>query len=123
MEQHRSKKPDSSLGMWLKCQDEFSPVIIEVARKTDCASFADFQRATLANPLRWEKVRLDYTSQWSQTTLTLFADYSRPPLVNGQSVNYASPRVYDSPFLQSDFGSGIVSVQKGTRKLVLDFNR
>ncbi|MCX7049463.1 MAG: hypothetical protein NTX50_28755 [Candidatus Sumerlaeota bacterium] len=121
-EQHHSKKGSTDLGLWLKCQDEFSPVIIEVARKSDCASFAEFQRATLMNSLRWEKARLDYTSQLSKTTLTLFADYSRPPLVDGQPVNYAPPRVFDSSFIQSDFGSGVVTIQKGTQKLILDFN-
>jgi hypothetical protein len=29
---------------------------------------------------------------------------------------------YDSPFLKSDWNSGVVHIQKGTRSLVLDFN-
>ena len=122
LDQHRSGKGPTDLGEWLKCQDEFSPVIIEVARKTDCAGFAEFQRATLANPLHWENRRLNYTSQLNKTTLTLFADYSRPPLVDGKPVDYAPRRVYDSPFVQSDFGSGIVTIQYGKRQLRLDFN-
>ena len=122
VEQHHSKKGGPSQGAWLKCQDEFTPVIIEVVRKGDCADFADFQRATLANPLRWEQGRLEYTSRLNSATLTLFADYSHPPLVDGQPVDYAPQRVFDSPFLQGDFGSGIVTVQKGKRQLHLDFN-
>lgn len=122
VEQHHEDKGRTDTGEWLKCVDEFSPVIIEVARKTDYTSFAAFQRAMLANSLRWEKHRLDYTSQLSRTTLTLFADYSRSPLVDGQPVNYASAKVYDSPFIQSNFGSGVVTIQKGGRKLTLDFN-
>jgi hypothetical protein len=31
-------------------------------------------------------------------------------------------RVYDSPFVQSDWKSGVVTIQKGIRKLVLNFN-
>jgi len=123
IEQHRKKKGATDTGEWLKCVNEFSPVIIEVVRKADCASFAEFQRATLANTLRWEKNRLDCTSRLNKTTLTLFADYSRPPLVDGQPVNYAPQRAYNSPFIQSDFGSGVVTVQKGSQKLILDFNR
>lgn len=63
------------------------------------------------------------TSRLHQTTLTLFADYSHPPRVDGQPVNYAPPRVYDSPFLQADFDSGTVTIQKGNQKLTLDFNQ
>lgn len=123
IQQHHEKKGATDRGEWLKCENEFSPVIIEVARKTDCDSFAEFQRATLANPLRWERGRLDYSSRLNNTTLTLFADYSRPPLVDGRPVDYTPQRVYDSPFIQADFGSGIVTIQKGDEKLVLDFNR
>ncbi len=122
IEQHRKKTGAIDAGEWLNCVDEFSPVIIEVARKSNCASFAEFQRATLANPLRWESNRLDYTSRLNKNTLTLFGDYSHPPQVDGQTVNYAPQRVYDSPFIQGDFGKGTVTVQKGNQKLVLDFN-
>lgn len=121
--QHRKKTGGLDHGDWLKCQDEFSPVILEIARKADCASFVDFQRATLANPWRFEQGRLDYTSQLHKTTLTLFADYSHPPLVDGQPVNYAPQKVYDSPFLQANFGSGLVTIRKGEKTLVLDFDR
>ena len=72
--------------------------------------------------MRWENRRLDYTSRLHKTTLTLLADYSRPPLVDGQPINYAPRRVYDSPFLYSDFSSGIVTLQKGTQNVVWDFN-
>lgn len=122
VEQHHEGKGRTDLGVWLRCLDEFSPVILEVARKADFPDFAAFQHATLDNPLRWENRRLDYTSRLHKTTLTLFADYSRPPLVDGQRVNYAPQRVYDSPFLQSEFGSGIVTIQNETQKVILDFN-
>jgi hypothetical protein len=42
--------------------------------------------------------------------------------VNGQRVNYAPGKVYDSPFVQSDWDSGVVTIQKGARKLILNFN-
>lgn len=122
-EQHHENKGPPGAGLWLKCADEFSPVIIEVARKSDFPGFGEFQRATLANPLRWEKGRLDYTSRWNKATLTLFADYSRPPLLDGQPLDYAPRRVFGSPFIQSDFGSAVVTIQKGAQKLTLDFNK
>jgi hypothetical protein len=120
-DQHHSGKGATDLGQWLACNDEFTPVILEVARKSDCSDFAEFQRATLANPLRWEQGRLEYTSQRYQATLALPADYAGPPLIDGQPVHYAPQRAFDSPFLQSDFGSGKVTIRKGEQEEVLDF--
>jgi hypothetical protein len=31
-------------------------------------------------------------------------------------------RDYGSPFIQSDFGNGVVTIRKGDQKLTLDFN-
>lgn len=121
--QHHEKKGATDTGEWLKCTEEFSPVIIDVVRKSACPDFAEFQRATLANPLRWENNRLDYTSRANNTTLSLFADYSQPPLIDGRPVDYSPGRVYDSPFITSDFGSGLVTIQKDGEKLLLDFNK
>jgi hypothetical protein len=30
---------------------------------------------------------------------------------------------YDSPFIESDFGSGVVTIRKGEREQMLDFNQ
>ncbi len=119
---HGDKVRALANGMWLECADEFSPVIIEVARKADCKDFAAFQASTLGNALKWENHRLDYTSALNHATLTLFADYSQVPQVDGVPVNYAPKKAYVSPFIEGDFGSGVVTLRKGDRKLVLDFN-
>ena len=113
---------ESGKGMWFKCQDEFAPVIIEVARKSDYPDFAAFQKAILKNTLTWKDKRLDYRSDFYKTQLTLFADYSKPPQVDGVSVNYNPPKAYDSPFIQCDFGSGVVTLRYGDKKQILNFN-
>jgi hypothetical protein len=38
-------------------------------------------------------------------------------------VDYAPPKAFDSPFIQSGWDSGVVTIRKGQRRLVLDFNR
>jgi hypothetical protein len=116
------KKGKPVMGMWLRCEDEYSPVIIDVARKSDYPDFATFQKAILANALTWKGKKLDYRSDLYKTQLTLFADYSKPPQVNGVPINYNPTKCYDSPFIQGDWGSGVVTIQKGARKLVLNFN-
>jgi hypothetical protein len=120
--QRPGKKVDHEMGQWLKCVDDFSPIIIEVARKSDFPDFREFQESILANPLRWQNQTLDYRSNFHQTALTFYADYSKPPLVDGVPVNYAPKKAYDSPYIQGDFGSGVVTLWNGEQKQVLDFN-
>ena len=98
-------------------------MILEVVRKSKELDFAGFQATVLRNPLRWQDHRLEYRSVHYNTTLTLDADYRQPPTVDGQPVDYRAKMVYDSPFLQSEFGSGVVTVTKGGERLVLDFNQ
>ncbi len=107
---------------WLVCKDEFSPIIIEVSRKSDFSSYAAFQDAVLANRLKFEGKCVDYESMIHGTRLRLFTDYSQPPLAGGEPVNYRPRKVYDCPYIQSEFGTGVVVLQKGQEKLVLDFN-
>ena len=54
VEQHREGKGNFDRGIWLKCRDELSPVIIDVARKLDFPDFAHgcaTQRADVAQAL------------------------------------------------------------------------
>ena len=122
VQQHRENKGPSDRGLWLACRDEFSPVILEVVRKCEWPSFETFQASMLRNPLVWHERRLDYQSLSYGVRLTLFADYSSPPLVDGKHVDYRPAMVYGSPFLQSNFGSGVVTIRSGSRSAVLDFN-
>lgn len=121
IQQHRDGKGATDAGEWLACRDEFSPVIIEVARKSDYPDLDAFAKAVLALPLKADGSTLTYTGL-AGDRFTFFTDYSRPPEINGQTVNYSPAKVYDCPFVQSDFGSGVVTIQKGNKQLVLDFN-
>lgn len=42
---------------------------------------------------------------------------------DGKQVDISPPRVYDSPFIRSDFASGIVHIRKGDDTVTLDFSR
>jgi len=117
------KKGKPGMGMWLRCENEFSPLIIDVARKSDYPDFAVFQKAILANTLTWKDNRLDYRSDLYKTQLTLFADYSKPPEVNGVPINYSPAKCYDSPFIQGDWGSGVVTLRYGKDEQILNFNQ
>jgi hypothetical protein len=114
--------PATKFGRSLKCADEFSPVIIEVAVKTDYANFDAFRKAVLARPVEVAHGALNYTGLGGDR-FRFTLDQSRLPEVNGKPLDLAPPKVYDSPFVQSAWNSGVVTIQKGARKTVLDFNR
>lgn len=113
---------ESKFGRSLKCADDFSPVIIEVAAKTDYASFEAFRKAVLARTVEVTDGVLNYTGLGGER-FRFILDQSRLPEVNGKPLDLAPAKVYDSPFVQSMWNSGVVTIQKGARKTVLDFNR
>jgi len=111
---------DRIAGEWLCCGDEYSPVVLEVVRKADIAGYEVFREAVQRTELRWEGEVLRYTGV-SGDAFTFYADASRPPEVNGEGVDYAPTHAFLSPFVQGEWNSGVVTIQKDGRKLVLDF--
>lgn len=116
---HEKSRP--SLGRWIQCADDFAPVIIEVISKTPGSSFAAFRRQVLAQSIETKDGILSYTGLGGDR-FKFHTDQSQPPQINGQVVDYAPARVFDSPFIQSDWNSGVITVQKDSRKYVLNFN-
>ena len=119
----RAEFSDSDrFGTWLVCSNKDTPVIIEVGRKSDNESFEAFRKSILGQELSFEKSVLSYRSL-SGDLLTFYADQSRLPEINGTAVNLAPEKVYDSPFVQSEWNSGVVMIRYGGHQQVLDFNR
>ncbi|MHC4993579.1 MAG: hypothetical protein ACYTGQ_00855 [Planctomycetota bacterium] len=108
-------------GDWLVPDDELTPVIIEVAQKSDYPSYRAFQNAITACAITLNNSVLTYTNPAGHT-FTFHTDYSALPRVNGQTVDLQPPAVFNSPFIQSPWNSGVVTIQKDDRKLTLDFN-
>jgi hypothetical protein len=108
-------------GKWLVCMNEYSPVILEVDKKSNYKSFEEYRSKVIGNKLSFDKNVLKYTGIYGDEFI-FYADYSNSPKINSTPVNYAPDKTYDSPFLKSDWNSGIVNIQKGNRELVLDFN-
>ena len=106
----------------LTCADDMSPVILEVARKADFPDFKTFCNTVQALPLHFDGTILTYTGL-GKDRFQFFADQSDLPQINGASIDLGPAKVYDSPFVQSDWGSGIVTIQFDDKKHVLDFNK
>ena len=108
-------------GNWMTLNNEYSPVIIEAALKKDFGSYSLFQNAMLARHLRVENGLLVYKSL-SGDVLQFDTQQKLMPLVNGIAVNLKPKQTFNSPFIQSDWASGVVTLRNGEEQTVLDFN-
>lgn len=132
-------------GEWMTLEDEYSPVIIEVARKEDYKDYEQFRKAVRALPLEWRGVEHEESEEedsiWNRfikeqakskdilyykslngDEFLFYADYSSSPRINGRMIRYSQPDyTFNSPFIKSKWDSGIVTISKGDRELVLDF--
>jgi hypothetical protein len=101
--------------------DSFAPVILEVIAKTAVADFDEFKRRAKGCDLKMDGSVVSYSTLYGDT-LTLDTRYKKTPTINGKPVDYTPADVHESPFLNSEYNSGEVTITKGDRNLTLDFN-
>ena len=99
----------------------FYVYILEVMAKSDVSDFSTFKTKVKACKPVTKGPVLSYSSIYGDT-LTLDSSFKKTPTVNGKPVKYKGDMVFDSPFLKSKYDSGIITIQKGKRKRVLNFN-
>ena len=107
-------------GNTLILEEEYAPVILEVMAKSDVNSFDHFKAKVKACPIRMNGPVLEFETIYGDQ-LTFDTSASEVPTINGHPVNYAPKKVFESPFLNADWNSGIVTITKGDRKKVLNF--
>jgi hypothetical protein len=108
-------------GSWMICENEWTPVILEVAGKMEWPSEEAFQKAVTKLPVRHEAGVVNYQSL-AGDTFRFWLDQSRAPEVNGKPVDLTPRMAFDSPFVRGDWNSGIVTVSFRDQRLVLNFN-
>ena len=111
---------------WSRPKDQDAPVVFVVGRTHQFASMDKFISYVGMLSANYEGAKFTVAGRnidGTQTALSLYTDLSRVPEVNNRPVNFTPEKLYDSPFLTSAYGTGIVTIQKGTEKLVLDFNQ
>lgn len=108
-------------GRMMYLNEEFAPLILEVMSKRDVKDFAAFQDLVLARQPRMDGPILKYLSIYGDE-LTFDTSFASVPRINGLPVDFAPPYVFESPFLRSEYGSGVVTITKGERSVTLDFN-
>lgn len=107
-------------GKTLTLNEEYAPVILEVMAKSDVNSFDAFKAMVKACRIRMNGPVLEYKTIYGEQ-LTFDTSTTETPTINGHPVNYAPQKVFESPFLNANWNSGIVTITKGNRKKVLNF--
>ncbi len=100
--------------------EEYAPVILEVMAKSDVSSFDAFKTMVKACRISMNGPVLEYRTIYGEQ-LTFDTSTREVPTINGHPVNYAPKKVFESPFLNANWNSGIVTITKGNRKKVLNF--
>lgn len=107
-------------GQSMVLTDERSPVILEVVSKADIESFDAFKAKVIGGEMKVDGGLLRYTSTYGDA-LTFDTSQQHTPTINGQAIDYAPAKVFDSPFLRAEYNRGVVTISKGAREKVLDF--
>ena len=96
-------------------------VACEVGLVSDFGSFEAFRRECLGNELRFDTNRMELEYR-SKRAGVLWLDTRGGRKLNGQDakLDYAS---YDCPYLESPWGSGVITLKHGTNQLRLDFTQ
>ena len=115
-------------GTIMCLEDKHSPVIIEAGRAADYSNLNAFKTAVLANAVALYKTVvpgdhiLVYTgAAEGAKEITFNTGVSEIPTIGGDPVDYSYPMTFDSPFLTSEYKSGVVRIEYGDEKLQLDF--
>jgi hypothetical protein len=109
-------------GATMILKEEDSPVILEIMAKSDVESFEAFKAKVKVCDIDFDGALLTYTSIYGDQ-LTLDTSGAAIPTINGESVDYAPKMVFESPFLNAVWNSGVVTISKGEREKVLDFTQ
>jgi hypothetical protein len=104
---------DNKAFITLSAED--SPVILIANQASDYdGHFEAFKTAVKAQPIHYVDGALRFA------TITFYGP-ARPAEVRGKPVNLAPSRGYDSPFVRSDWNSGLIYLRKGDDTVILDF--
>ncbi len=106
---------------WLRCEDEFTPIIFEVVRKQDFNhDYNAFKDAIAKQHITLEQGVLEYKGLQDSGEFTFYTESDRAPELNGEPIALAPDYGIQSPFIVSRWAEGVVKIQKDTRVLTID---
>lgn len=117
----REGKGDINDGVYLELEEPLSPILFEVVPKTNYNSYTDFRTEIRNNYLSINGNTIKYRSKAYDTELTFYTDFSNLPEINDTKVDLTPAFVYQSPFINSQFGQEIITISMGDKNMLLDF--
>lgn len=111
-------------GYWLLPRAKGATIVFVLSRESKHKTLQDFLAYLKNHKYGIDKGIAHYAFKddlGEETRLELGKSMNIPH-INGKPVNLYPKKVFDSPYLSSDHGSGVVTISKGDKKLVLDFN-
>jgi len=109
-------------GKMLDMPDMWAPVVLQMGRASDYASFSSFRSSVLANPFDYSGGRLRYESE-AGDVYEVWANSDRLPRRNGRVPSLNPAKTYGSPHILSWHGDDTVRLSfPGMTSLVLDFS-
>jgi hypothetical protein len=107
-------------GVWFVCRDEYTPVILEIAEKSDFSDFEEFQRAAAANRPEISGGLLNYRSL-SGRNFRFDLSQQSLPCVDGVPALKRIPEAFRSPFVCSRWNSDTVFLRWNGEEKILSF--
>ena len=111
---------------FLRLVDRQAPVVFILGRKTQRLGMESFMEMVFAHQSKLEENgRFSFTGEdmnGERVSLSLYLEGDGIPELNGRPVDLNPEKIYDSPYMSSLHGSGIVHINKGQGELIMDFN-
>ncbi|MFI4911051.1 MAG: hypothetical protein ACIAQZ_05235 [Sedimentisphaeraceae bacterium JB056] len=109
---------------WIRFSDPYAPVIMEVAASSDFSNVFSLFKAEVKTHVPTVDANgvLTYTGLLDSGTFTFYTQSTDLPEINGQPVDLAPSKTFNSPFMNEDWDSGIINVTKDDRSLTIDLN-
>lgn len=114
---------------FIKLEDNFCPVIMEAGRKADYRTFDDFMKYILGNSLKLQRTVVPgfyvvvYKSGLENVEITFNASSNEVPMINGKYIDYSPDFVFSSPYLKSQYNSGIIWAGFNGNQMTFDFTK
>lgn len=117
LDSRTKNKNDDPRKNFITFAEPDSPVIVVANQAADYGNdFEKFKAAIKAQAIRHEGGALGFA------TLKFYGN-QKVGSRDGKQVDISTSRVYDSPFMRSEFASGIVYIRKGDDTVMLDFSK
>ena len=111
---------------FIRLGDRQAPVVFMLGRKAHTPGLEDCMDDVLASSSTLEENgRFPFHAEGmygDPVSLSLYLNGDRLPELDGVPVDLNPELIYDSPYLNSVHGSGLIQIRKGEKSLTLDFN-